>query len=720
MAKKKNTGRKTGSRSSLITNILGVFGKNPSRGYNYKQVAAALGIKNKAGKDLLGRLLDELTENNEIIQIKPGKFKLNPQHIPKYASKQSYITGTADLKQTGKAYVIPDSGGEDVFIAPNNTYQALNGDRVRVLLFPKRKERKPEGQIIEVLERKKKQFVGVLEISHNYAFLVPDSKSIHIDIFIPKENLNNAKNGQKVVARILEWPEHSRNPFGEVTHILGTPGDNNVEMQSILAENDFPLGFPKHVEKEAEKVRTEISKTEISKRKDFRNIWTITIDPKDAKDFDDALSLNKLDNGNWEVGVHIADVSHYVRPDSIIDKEAESRATSIYLVDRVIPMLPEILSNKVCSLGPDADKLCFSAVFEMDEKGAVINQWFGKTIIRSNRRFDYEEAQEIIGSGQGEFGEEFRVLNTLAGRLRENRFKKGSINFKSQEVKFELDEAGVPLSIYIKEQKDSNRLIEDFMLLANRKVAELIGKKKAPDKPKTFVYRVHDAPSPEKLSTFIEFVKKLGYRINMSSSSNLAKSFNQLFEQIAGKGEEHMIETIAIRTMAKAEYSTDNIGHYGLAFPYYTHFTSPIRRYPDLVVHRLLERYLQDGASENKDKYEEICKHSSEMERKAEEAERASVKYKQAEYLLDKIGQEFDALISGVSKWGIYAEIIGNKCEGMIRLRDLSDDFYYLDEENYSVVGHSYGNEYKLGDKIRIRVKRIDLSKKQMDFGLVD
>ncbi|MCF8227606.1 MAG: ribonuclease R [Bacteroidales bacterium] len=716
MARKKRK-KKSGKKNTLAYNILGIFGKNPYKTFNYKQVAAALGVKDKTSKDLVDKIMIDLAGAGEILETRKGKYKLNPEKLDDFAGKR-YITGIVDMMQTGKAYIVSDEIGEDVFISANNTYHALNKDKVKVLLFPQRKGRKTEGQIVEVIERKKKQYVGTIEISHHYAFVIPDHKSTHVDIFIPENKQKDAKNGQKVICKITDWPEHAKNPFGEVIHVLGKPGEHNVEMESILAEYEFPLGFPKHLEDEAAKINVGIPKSEIRKRKDFRDVLTLTIDPKDAKDFDDALSLRKLENGNYEVGIHIADVSHYVKPDSIIDKEALSRATSIYLVDRVIPMLPEKLSNMLCSLRPREEKLCFSAVFELDEKAKVIKQWFGKTIINSDKRFNYEEVQEILEKGKGELSEELITLNKLAKTLRSARFKKGAINFKSQEVRFDLDDEGNPLSIYIKEQKDSNKLIEEFMLLANRKVAELIGKKKPKEKAKTFVYRIHDQPTPEKLSTFVEFVNKLGYKLNLNNQRSLAKSFNQLFEQVAGKGEEHMIETIAIRTMAKAEYSTDNIGHYGLAFSYYTHFTSPIRRYPDLMVHRLLERYLDGKDSANKTEYEDKCIHSSEMERKAQEAERDSVKYKQAEYLLDKIGQEFEALISGVSKWGVYAEIIGNKCEGMIRLKDLEDDFYYLDEDNYRVIGQRYGYTYKLGDQIRIRVKKIDLSRKQMDFEL--
>jgi len=633
---------------------------------------------------------------------------------------KNYITGKVDMKGTGKAYIINDEGGEDIYIAPNNTSRALNGDKVKVLLFPKRKDHKTEGQIIGILERTKDQYVGIIDISKYFAFLVADNNNMPVDILIPKEGLKGAQTGQKVVVRITEWPEHSKNPIGNVVEVLGQPGDNDVEMKSILAEFDFPWIFPEKVEKEASKIGSGITPEEIRRRKDFRDVFTITIDPPDAKDFDDALSLRKLPDGNHEVGVHIADVSFYVKPGSLVDKEAFDRGTSVYLVDRTIPMLPEKLSNDLCSLKPHEDKLCYAAIFELDEGANIKQQWMGRTVINSNHRFNYEEVQQVIETGQGEYTEEILILHKLATKLREERFRKGSINFDSQEVKFVLDEKGKPLSVYIKEQKESNRLIEDFMLLANQKVAELIGKVKAGQKAKTFVYRIHDTPSAEKLTTFAQFLSKLGYKLNVDNRKDLASSFNNLFKQIEGKGEQNMIETIAIRTMAKAIYSTLNIGHYGLGFKFYTHFTSPIRRYPDLMVHRLLDLYMHEGNSVGQDEYEKKCEYSSDMERKAVEAERASVKYKQAEYLMDKIGQEFYGLISGVSKWGIYVELIGSKCEGMVRLKDLADDYYFLDEENYQVTGQRYGYQYKLGDKVKIRVKKIDLSRKEMDFQIIN
>ncbi len=676
-----------------------------------------LGAGDQVSRDLINNIIESLADSGVIIALNRGKFRYNPELIAeKY--QHTIIEGRVDMKQTGKAYVISKDADDDIYVAPNNTGHALHNDTVRVRLFPMRKDHKIEGEIIEVLERFKNQFVGRVQITGRFAFLLPDEANMPYDIYIPNESLNKAVNGQKAIARIKDWPVNSKNPFGEIIQVLGDPGNNDVEMNSILASFEFPLQFSKNSLKEAEKIPVEIPDEEIKKRKDFRQVWTCTIDPPDAKDFDDALSLTKKENGLWEVGVHIADVSYYVKPGSAIDEEAYERGTSVYLVDRTIPMLPEKLSNNVCSLRPNEDKLCYSAVFELDENGHVHNDWYGKTIINSNRRYSYEEVQAMIEGGEGDFKNELLILNNLATKLREERFKKGSIAFTSVEVKFILDENGKPIDTYIKEQKEANMLIEDFMLLANRSVAEKIGKKKNEEKPKTFVYRIHDEPNPEKLLKFSEFLNKLGYKMNIGSRKQISKSFNNLFEEIAGKGEEAMIESIAIRTMAKAVYSTFNIGHYGLAFPYYTHFTSPIRRYPDLMVHRLFDAYLHGKPSADQNEYEDYCTHSSDMERKAAEAERASVKYKQAEYLQDKIGQSFKGLISGVSKWGIYVELEGNKCEGMISMRDMDDDFYYLDEDSYRVVGQHRGREFRLGDPIDIRVKKVDLQKKQMDFSL--
>ncbi len=583
MRKDKKRQKKTAqSKNPFMKAVLAIFASNPFKGYNFRQVAAQMGIQDKASRELVRTILDDLVNNGEVILVKRGKYQLNPaKAIPEVT--KTVVTGTVDMKHTGKAYVSTEELGEDVYIAPNNTNHCLHGDKVRVRLFPKRTGRKIEGQVIEIVERSKIRFVGVIHATEKYAFLVPDSFNMPVDIFIPPDKLNKAKNGDKAVARITDWPRESNTPFGEITDVLGVPGDNDVEMNSILVEFDFPLKFPAHVEKEAGRIPVEITPEEISRRKDFREVFTLTIDPGDAKDFDDALSLRKLDGGKWEVGVHIADVSWYVKPGTEIDQEAFERGTSVYLVDRTIPMLPEKLSNNVCSLRPNEDKLCFAAVFTLDENASVLGEWFGKTIIKSNRRFNYEEVQQMIEGGEGDYKEEIMVLHNLACKLREDRFGKGSIAFRSVEVKFILDEKGKPVDTYIKENKESNQLIEDFMLLANRKVAEKIGIPGNKEKPRTFVYRIHDKPSPEKLQNFIEFVNKLGYAMKTNSRKNLANSFNRLFKDIEGKGEENMIETIAIRTMA------------------------------DLMVHRLLQEYLKGSPSVEAEKFEEKCIHSSIM-----------------------------------------------------------------------------------------------------------
>ena len=709
--------------------ILKVFVNNPFDAFNHKQVASRIGANTKRERQEVIRTMQELFEQKQLVEDDhKGKYKINPKNINDDLVPHNYVTGTIDMKQSGKAYVIPESGSEDIQIAPNNTHHALHGDTVRVLMFPQRKMHKPEGQVVEILKRAKTRFVGVIQKQERFAFMVSDSRTMPVDIFIHSDDLGGAENGEKVLVEMTDWPERMNNPVGRVVKRLGTPGDNNVEMQSILAEYDFPLDFPPEAEEEAKKIRRP-TKKEIASRRDFRDVTTFTIDPADAKDFDDALSYRMLENGHVEVGVHIADVSHYVKPGSAIDREAYERGTSVYLVDRTIPMLPEKLCNDVCSLRQDEEKLCFSVVMEMDGKAKVVKRWMGKTVIRSNRRMAYEEAQEIIESGKWKdesgkmVAEAILKLHGLATLLREARFRTGAINFETQEVKFQLDENAHPIGVYIKESKEANWLIEEFMLLANKTVAESIGKKSGRSgstAAKTFVYRVHDEPNPEKLNTFVEFVAKLGFSMKTGSRKALAESYNNLFRDIAGRGEENMVDTIAIRTMSKAYYSTENIGHYGLAFPYYTHFTSPIRRYPDLMVHRLLDLYLHDGASVKADEYEDYCRHCSVMEKKAADAERTSVKYKQAEFLADKLGQIFPALISGVSKWGIYAEIEGNKCEGMIPIGSLKDDYYMLDEDNYQVIGRRHGRTYKLGYPVNIRVRHVDMLKKQIDFELVD
>ncbi len=714
----------------MNTKILKIFANNPFESFNHKQIASRVGAHDKRSRQTVISLMQEMAENNILVEDPShrGKYKLNPEHLSKDLVPNNFVTGTIDMKQGGKAYVIQDGDEalEDIQIAPNNTNHALHGDKVRVLLFPRRKMHKPEGQVVEILHRAKTRFVGCIQRQANFAFLVSDNRTMPVDIFIPLNDLAGAEDGEKAVVEMTDWPERMNNPVGRVVKRLGKPGDNNVEMQSILAEYDFPLEFPAEVEKEAALLKAP-SKTDIKARRDFRKVTTFTIDPADAKDFDDALSFRDLGNGRYEVGVHIADVSHYVRPGSAIDREAYDRGTSVYLVDRTYPMLPERLCNDLCSLRQDEDKLCFSAVFELNDKAEVLSHWFGKTVIRSDRRYAYEEAQEIIDSQNAvdDTGRAILKLNEMATVFRRQRYADGAINFTTQEVKFKLDEKAHPIDVYIKEDREANWLVEEFMLLANRQVAEFIGKPKTRSGQKsqnarTFVYRIHDEPNPEKLDTFVQFVAKLGFKMKLGSRKSLADSYNRLFEDIAGRGEENMIDSIAIRTMAKAKYSTQNIGHYGLGFRYYTHFTSPIRRYPDLMVHRLLERYMADGDSVSASEFEEYCVHCSLMEKRAADAERASVKYKQAEYLADKIGRVFPALISGVSKWGIYAEIEGSRCEGMIPIGSLRDDYYMLDEDNYQVIGRRNGRTYKLGYPVTVRVRRVDMLKKQIDFELVD
>ena len=715
MSRKKNKN----SLSTFVNTILAIFGEHPFKPMNYKQIAKMMSVRDAAGKDVIHQILVTLCNEGKLIEDRPYRYLLHPDYIREYGPKPQYVVGIVDMKSTGKAYVIPDEEGEDIFIAANNTGKALHGDKVKVSMFPKRKSKKNEGEIVEIIERAKTDFVGIFSLSHGFAFVVPDRITMPLSIYIPKGKYKGAKDGQKVIVHLTDWPDNAKNPFGEIVKVLGNPGENNVEMQSILAEYEYPLDFPKAVEKEAKAISEKIKSSEIKKRRDFRNVFTVTIDPHDAKDFDDALSLQYLPNGNYEVGVHIADVSHYVQPGSAIDVEAQERGTSVYLVDRTIPMLPEKLCNMVCSLRPDEEKLAFSVIFELNEDADIVNKWIGKTVIKSNRRYAYEEVQEMIEGADGDNKKELMTLNDLATKLRAKRMKEGCINFHSEEVKFILDENGKPIDTYVKVQKEANMLIEDFMLLANKTIAETMSKS-SKYKDYTFVFRIHDEPNPEKLSNFIQLVSKLGYSMNISSREKLVKSYNALFDAVDGKGEKNLVESVAIRTMAKAVYSTTNIGHYGLAFPYYTHFTSPIRRYPDLMVHRLIERYLiENQPSVDKEEYEELCLHASEMEKRAADMERESVKYKQAEYLQDQIGKVFDGLISGISKWGIYVELKKSKCEGLIRYADLDDDFYYLDEENFRVIGQDYGNIYQLGDEVKIRVKDVNLIKKQLDFEMV-
>lgn len=716
MSKKRS--KKDDYRDVIEKQVLEAFISNSNRTMNYKQVSKLLAINDKETRTVVNWAIDNLADNGSLLVLNRGKYKINPVLL-KAASSAQTLEGIVDMKQTGKAYVILDSEMEDVFIAASNTERALDGDRVKIVLFPRRKSRKTEGRIVEVVQRARTQFVGRIQKGTRISYFIADNIQMPMDIMVPNDLLKNARNGEKVIVKLTDWPEYAKNPIGEVVEVLGMPGNNEVEMKSILAGIDYPLSFPDEVLDSIKNIPEKISQEEIKKRKDFRDILTITIDPQDAKDFDDAISFKELENKTYEVGIHIADVSHYVTEGSLIDEEAYSRATSVYLVDRTVPMLPEKISNGLCSLRPNEDKLCFSAVFKLNENAKILDEWFGRTVVRSDRRYDYDEVQEIIEGGEGDNKEMILMLDSLAKKLREERMKRGSINFESVEVKFLLDENAKPVDVYVVENKDSNRLIEDFMLLANRRVANLFSAKNNGGKEKISVYRIHDEPNQEKLAQFSAFVTKLGYGIKTGSRNVLVKSFNKLFEDTKGKGEQNMIETIAIRTMSKAQYSTDNIGHYGLGFSHYTHFTAPIRRYPDLMTHRLLQLYLDKAEWKNKEDLENKCKHSSIMEIKAAEAERSSVKYKQAEYLADKIGHQFDGIISGVSKWGLFVEIQENKCEGMVSVKRMLDDFYQLDEDNYQMVGMRHGKVYRLGDRVKIKVRNVDLFRKQMDFDLV-
>ena len=701
--------------------IISAFSSGEHTKYNYKQLAAKIGIFDKEGRETVKKVIDDFLWKKILLTSGRGKYKINKKYLKKEFTEQNYITGKLQITSTGAAFVLAEEkNGEDIFIADGNLGNALHNDIVKAVIYPIRRKKGLEGQVVEIVERSKRQLVGLIQINKGIAYFIPDNSSFRRDILIPGRLLNGAKSGEKVVVKIIDWVAGTRSPLGEVLHCLGKPGDNDVEMNSILAEYDFPLCFPEEVEKAAAAIDKRISNEEILRRRDFRDVPTFTIDPIDAKDFDDALSYEKLENGNYRIGVHIADVSHYVRPGSIIDQEAYKRATSVYLVDRTIPMLPEVLSNNLCSLRPHEEKLCYSAVFELDENAKIQKEWFGRTVINSDRRFSYEEVQEVIENGKGEMDDMLLPVNDLAQKLRKERFDNCAINFATEEVRFKLDENSKPIGVYLKVQKEANFLVEEFMLLANKRVAEKVGKQRGKDKsPYTFIYRIHDEPINDKLETFKTFVKKLGYELKTTSPKTLAKSFNTLFETTKEKGEYNMLTKLSIRLMARAVYSTDNIGHYGLAFPYYTHFTSPIRRYPDLMVHRLMDNYLHKKPSLNKDEYEEHCKHSSKMEQLATEAERTSVRYKQAEYLADKVGQVFDATISGISKWGVYAELVESKCEGMIPMRRFDDDFYYIDEENYTLVGLHHGASLRFGDKIKVKVMEVDLVKKQMSFSYI-
>ena len=727
--KEKKPEKRSFTKEAITRQVLNFFNENSTKPFNYKQVAAALRLKKSVMKERVVDAMFDLESAGKIQRISAGKYKAN--------MRRQTVTGVLDRESVAKkTYLIPDDGGERVWIAERSMGCALNGDKVEVVLFPRRKGKEQEGEVVNVLERKKTEFVGILEVKPTFAFLNIDKKLLTHDMFIPLEKLNGGKDGQRCVGRIVEWSSKEKNPIGEIVAVLGDVGNNDAEMHAILAEFGLPYSYPKEVEDAANEISDVIDAEEIARRKDMRNVTTFTIDPRDAKDFDDALSIRKLETGLWEVGVHIADVTHYVTPNSIIDKEAYKRATSVYLVDRTIPMLPERLCNNICSLRPNEDKLSYSVVFQLDEFAEVKSYEICRTVINSNRRFAYEEAQAIIESGEGDYATELLKLNELAKILRVKRFAKGAIAFDRVEVRFEIDEKGKPLSVYFKEAKEANKLIEEFMLLANKTVATHIGKynaqcsmlnaqsekqHKTKGKPKTFVYRVHDVPNPDKLENFSTFIKRFGYKLKTTGKNQeVSSAINNLLDQVAGKREQNLIETLAVRSMAKATYTTENIGHYGLAFDYYSHFTSPIRRYPDMMAHRLLTRYLfEEGHSVNKNEYEEYCEHSSDMEQLAASAERASIKYKQVEYMSERLGQVYDGVISGVTDWGIYVELNENKCEGMIPIRCLDDDYYEFDEKNYCIVGRHTGKRYQLGDELTVRIAKTDLVKKQLDFELV-
>ncbi|WP_335972946.1 ribonuclease R [Gaetbulibacter jejuensis] len=725
MARKKKRKPSHNKISNLTNTILSILKKEKNKTFNYKQIAAKLGVNDASSRNQIIKKLQQLKAKQEIEEVDRGKFKA--------IVTAEYHTGILDLNAKGSGYVICEDFDEDVYIASNNINKALDGDEVEFYVYKRRKRGKFEGEITEIVKRAKSEYVGVIQLHSNYAFVVPDSNKMYKDIFVPINKTFKAEDGDKVLVSLEDWPEKADSPYGKVIKVLGKPGDHNTEIHAILAEYGLPYEFPYEVENYANNIDTSITKEEIAKRRDMRDVLTFTIDPKDAKDFDDALSFQVLEDGLYEVGIHIADVSHYVKPDTVLDDEAYERATSVYLVDRVVPMLPEILSNNACSLRPHEEKYTFSAVFKINDKAEVKDQWFGRTVTYSDARFAYEEAQAIIESKTNEIPAEVSLtgkayktdqkiadatlkLDELAKKMRSKRMRSGAISFDKVEVKFNLDETNNPVGVFFKTSKDANKLIEEFMLLANKKVAEFIGKQKP---EKTFIYRVHDEPDDSKLAALQNIVGRFGYKLNFKDRKSTTASLNNLLKDVAGKKEQNLVDTLAIRSMSKAEYTTQNIGHYGLAFDYYSHFTSPIRRYPDVMAHRLLQHYLDGGKSANEAIFEDKCKHSSNMEYLATKAERDSIKYMQIKFMQDHKDEEFVGVISGVTDWGIYVEIIDNKCEGMVRIRDIKDDYYEFDESQYAIVGRETKNMYQLGDEVIVKVKETDLVKKHLDFTLI-
>jgi ribonuclease R len=731
--KSKSNKNKTEGVKNLHHEIENLFKQNPDKSLAYSTIAKRLAIRKSNRVDVQSSImliLDSMLYDETIKEVSTGIFKYNQK-------TEEAQQGSIEVMPSGNGFVTIAGYEQDIFIAANKIFSAINGDTVKIIIYPKRGKGRLEGEVIEIVKRNKETFVGIIEVMKHIAIIKIEKAALEIQVPISK--INGAKNGQKVLVKITEFTTHHKFLIGEVKTVLGNPGENETEMHAILAEYDLPYHFTEEVEKEADKIPEEITKEEIAKRRDFRTTTTFTIDPFDAKDFDDALSFEKLENGHVEIGIHIADVSHYIQPGSILDDEAFARATSVYLVDRVVPMLPEKLSNKVCSLRPNEEKLCFSASFEMDEEGNIYNEWFGKSIINSQRRFTYEEAQQVLETGQGDLSEELLLMDKIAKNMRKKRYKKGSISFDTREVKFNIDKDGKPTGVYFKIAKDSNNLIEDFMLLANRKVAELMSavvEQKKDEKLSAFVYRVHDSPNEEKLLNFSKFAKKFGYKLKTTGQLAIAKSMNELLDEIKGKKEQNLMQTLAIRSMAKAIYTTKNIGHYGLAFEHYTHFTSPIRRYPDVLVHRILNEYLSDENKKSKllDKLmsksdkrktnynmptlEPMCKHCSDREKLAADAERSSIKYKQVEFMQDKLGNIYKAVISGVTDFGIFAEIEENLCEGFIRLNSIKTDYFEFDQENYCITGRRTKKVFRLGDEIYVKVAKANLVKKQLDFEL--